>query len=219
MSTIFEGGAKEGKFKPFHSALFPKHLVKGSSFERSTSTGLGCTFEVCAKLICNGKRHHDMDLEIGEKQSAKIEYVINDIDDNGISEDFNTLVSKVTSISDTEFVSKSIRADLFVNNLYFEMKSPKPNKDQCLNAIRRHLIIHAAKKDENIKTYFAMSYNPWGLDRKNYNHSFAKTYLDLQNHVLIGNEFWDLIGGPGTYESLIDIYKEVGTIKKDYFIT
>lgn len=217
MSTIFQGGAKEGKFKPFHSALFPAELIQPSSFERSTSTGLGCTFEVCAQLITGGKRHYDMELQIGENQSAKIESIINDIDDEGISEDFPTLIRRIVSIQDKKFISKSIRADLFVKNMYFEMKSPKPNKDQCLNAIRRHLIIHAANKQKNVKTFFAMAYNPWGKNREDYNHSFAKSYLDLKNHVLIGKEFWDFIGGTNTYESLLNIYKDVGHLKKDRF--
>jgi hypothetical protein len=32
----------------------------------------------------------------------------------------------------------------------------------------------------------------------------------MKNEVLIGEEFWKIIGGKGTYEELLDIYREVG---------
>jgi len=36
--------------------------------------------------------------------------------------------------------------------------------------------------------------------------------MDLDKEVLIGQEFWDRIGGPGTYEGLLAI---VDQVKKD----
>jgi hypothetical protein len=32
----------------------------------------------------------------------------------------------------------------------------------------------------------------------------------MQNQVLLGSEFWELIGGSGAYDELLDIYAEVG---------
>jgi hypothetical protein len=34
--------------------------------------------------------------------------------------------------------------------------------------------------------------------------------MDLKNEVLIGKEFWDMVGDPGTYEEGLGIYQEVG---------
>ena len=208
---------QDGKHKPFHEALFPKSLIISSSIERSLSTGLGNTFEECAKIISNGHRAFNSQIRLGENKSFKIEEIIEKIQKNGFTDDFPTLISQITSIKDKKFVPKSIRSDLYVNNMFFELKSPKPNKDQCINAVRRHLELHAAKSHEKISTYFAMSYNPWGNNKNDYNHSFSKKYLDLENHVLIGKEFWDLLGGSGTYEELVGIYKDVGIMNKDKF--
>ena len=33
--------------------------------------------------------------------------------------------------------------------------------------------------------------------------------------VLIGPEFWEILGGPGTYEALIDAVDEIGTEYKN----
>jgi len=35
----------------------------------------------------------------------------------------------------------------------------------------------------------------------------------MKNEVLIGSEFWDLVGGEGTFEELLEIYREVGREK------
>jgi len=37
--------------------------------------------------------------------------------------------------------------------------------------------------------------------------------MDLASEVLIGKEFWDMVGGKGTYEEVLNIYQEVGKEK------
>jgi len=37
--------------------------------------------------------------------------------------------------------------------------------------------------------------------------------MDMENEVLLGKELWDLIGGEGTYEAVLDIYRGVGREK------
>lgn len=100
------------------------------------------------------------------------------------------------------------------NEVFFEMKTPKPNKEQCLNITRRHLWIHSIKKQSfpKTKTYYAMSYNPYGEGNK-YKHSFSTKYMDVQNQVLIGKQFWDFLGYEGTYEELLEIFSKVGIRK------
>ena len=36
--------------------------------------------------------------------------------------------------------------------------------------------------------------------------------------ILIGHEFWNIVGGPGTYEELLEIYQEVGREKTKYIL-
>lgn len=58
-----------------------------------------------------------------------------------------------------------------------------------------------------------MAYNPYGRDKINYKHSFSTRYLDMKKQVMLGEEFWELIGGKGTYQNLLEIYYEVGREK------
>ena len=62
--------------------------------------------------------------------------------------------------------------------------------------------------------YYALPYNPYG-EKKDYAWAFPMRWFDMRNDesVLIGNEFWDLIGGEGTYSAFIE---EVNLLGQEY---
>ncbi len=112
---------------------------------------------------------------------------------------------------------EKVKVDLYLrdsggNELFFEMKSPKPNKDQCVGTTEKLLVLHAMRGagPPRVRTYYAMAFNPYGDARSDYHHSFAEKYLDIEGQVLIGKEFWDFVGGSGTYEEVLAVYREVG---------
>lgn len=57
--------------------------------------------------------------------------------------------------------------------------------------------------------YFALPYNSYGK-RADYSWSFPARWFDMRNDevVLIGNEFWEKIGGMGTYGAFINAVNE-----------
>jgi hypothetical protein len=63
-----------------------------------------------------------------------------------------------------------------------------------------------------------MGYNPYGPDRSDYRWSFAINYTSFNDSVVIGQEFWQIVGGPAAYEELLEIYQEVGREKGKYMI-
>lgn len=220
--------SKTGEFKPFHFALLPAQLIKINKFERTFSTKLGTTFEEVAKLIA--KQHHakaergySVEGIVHNQTISRIEKTIDNFGKrHNLAGKYPKAVSEIVA-SSKKFGKGQKRkriADLHVltsdsKEYFFEIKSPKPNKGQCLEALERQLMIHAIKKQgwPKIQTFYAMAYNPYGKKRSDYKHSFAKNYMDIEKQVLIGPEFWELIGGPGTYEELLKIYKEVGKEK------
>jgi hypothetical protein len=118
---------------------------------------------------------------------------------------------------------KVVRVDLAITQstnrqAFYEIKAPKPNKGQCLEVLDRILNFHliTGKDRENLQTYYAMPYNPYGRSRASYKWSHALKYLPFEEVVLVGDEFWNAIGGNGTYEELLDIYMEVGKEKSKY---
>ena len=64
--------------------------------------------------------------------------------------------------------------------------------------------------------FYALPYNPYGK-REDYNWSFPARWFDMKNDpvVLIGNEFWDKIGGKGTYNFFITAVNELGNNYKN----
>lgn len=39
--------------------------------------------------------------------------------------------------------------------------------------------------------------------------------LDLANELKVGDEFWDFLGGSGTYQNLLDCFERVGIELRD----
>jgi len=61
------------------------------------------------------------------------------------------------------------------------------------------------------EAYYALPYNPYGK-RENYSWSFPARWFNMKEDksVLIGNEFWEHIGGKGTYQTFITAVNEIG---------
>ena len=215
----------KGDIKPFHEALLPEGILKINEFERSFSTKLGKTFEECARLI--SKEHYAQAIR-GYRTEGKvsleairiIEASVSWIDNNGMARPYPDIVNEVLNAKGPPEVTRPKICDLYLqdtsgNEVFFEIKSPQPNKGQCLEVADRFLTIHAFRQagPPRVNTYYAMAYNPYGVDKAAYKWSFGTRYLDINNEVLMGKEFWDFIASPGTYEELLEIYHEVGREK------
>jgi len=179
------------------------------------------SFEECARLIALqtyavAEQGYVVSAKMPAAAAARIEEIVSRINE-GQTPDFPALIAEVLQISDEEWVERPAIADLYLRDkagheYFFEIKSPRPNKGQCLEIAERLLRIHAItqKNRPQVNAYFAMAYNPYGTRLEDYRHSFSLQYLDMQNEVLLGADFWTLVGGEGTYEELLEIYQEVG---------
>ena len=213
---------KEGALKPFHEAMLPSSIRRINAFERSFSTGLGNTFEAVAHLIAeethvDAERGFKMIVDIPSTAAARIDELVARNNASGIPMPFPEQIAAVVNAPPSERVTRRAIADLYFKKAdgsewFFEMKSPKPNKGQCLEVTARLLTTHAirAKSKTPVHTYFAMAYNPFG-SREDYKWSFANRHLDMQVQVLIQEEFWTVVGeDPSTYDAVLKIYGEVG---------
>jgi hypothetical protein len=66
------------------------------------------------------------------------------------------------------------------------------------------------------EAFYALPYNPYGK-REEYNWSFPARWFNMKEDkvVLIGNEFWEKIGGTGTYKAFITAVNEIGKGYRD----
>ena len=106
-----------------------------------------------------------------------IESIFASVGTNGLPDQtFLDLANHVASIaSEGELEEREVITDLYVEcdgipDLFVEIKSPKPNKGQCLEAIRRQLTVHAITGcgTDKVRAFFASAYNPYGLDKSLY---------------------------------------------------
>ena len=70
-------------------------------------------------------------------------------------------------------------------------------------------------KDPNAKihTLLCIPYNPY--EPKPYARWTMAGMIDLKEELLVGKEFWDFLGGDGTYEELLDCFEKVGIEMRD----
>lgn len=217
--------SSKGELKPFHEAIIPEGILRIAEFERSFSTRLGTTFEEVARIIGQdthavAERGHRVSGLVSLQAIATIESIINVAGKrDGIPATFPTLIKRVLAAGGDRTEPRTSIADLYLKchdsrEYFFEIKSPKPNKGQCLEATARLLQIHAiaGQASPNVNAYYAMAYNPFG-SREDYKHSFSMNYMDITNEVLLGEEFWSIVGGAGTYGEVLDVYREVGLEK------
>jgi hypothetical protein len=217
-----------GIVRPFHEAVIPSLLRKASRFERSFSTRLGSTFEQCACLIAahhhaEAKRNYRLKGVVSQRALQEVNTLVKAFEhapardtrlpfDKMVHRILNKAARTPTPTTDLEVV-----VDLYVRQrdgkeLFFEIKSPLPNKGQCLEVTQRLLRIHLirAKARPDVQAYFAMPYNPFGGSRDRYLWNYAINHTPYDEVVLIGEEFWQLLGGASTYDELLAIYQEVG---------
>ena len=114
----------------------------------------------------------------------------------------------------------SVVCDIYVENTEngkkyaFELKGPLPNSDQTKVSKEKIFKLMCMENQPVNFAYYALPYNPYGK-KENYKWAFPLRWFDMQNDeaVLIGNEFWELIGGEGTYKSFIN---QVNKLGKEY---
>ncbi|MGB3694632.1 MAG: TdeIII family type II restriction endonuclease [Spirulinaceae cyanobacterium] len=96
----------------------------------------------------------------------------------------------------------------------------EPNKGQCLEVLQRLLRFHLLRglNRPQLQSYYAMTYNPYGFFRADYKWSYIRNYFPFDEAAVIGDEFWNVIGGETAYEELLEIYQQVGREKSKYII-
>jgi type II restriction enzyme len=213
-----------GDVKPFHEKLFSKERIRETSFFHSCSTTIGVTlFQNIAYLIARGNKN----FEKIEKQFAvkgnfsnQAKFVIEDIifdlgrrqnDSKKRIPNIKKEIKEVLKVSGTGESSTQI-ADLFIvdsnnNEVYIEIKTAKPNKGEAEKTKRAMLKI-VALRNKPVIVFVGMAYNPYEPEK--FSWPLPLNYLKLGEDLLLGKEFWDFLGGGGTYEALLTVFGEIG---------
>jgi len=218
--------------KPLYAMLVPDEIFKGSHFERRFVTPFGDAWEKLAIVAANqglgyGVARHNVAGKINAERLRRIQEILNSLEypedgkqrvkPNWKAELKYILEGKSGNLIPTTVVCDVYAEDKRKNKKYtFELKAPLPNSDQTKVSKEKLLKLYSMDPTQIDNAYYALPYNPYGR-RIDYAWSFPARWFDMKNDevVLIGDEFWEKIGGIGTYKAFIKAVNEIGKDYKD----
>ena len=215
--------------KPLYAALIADEIFKGSHFERRFVTPFGGVWEKLANVValevhCDCQKEARITGMVGAERLRRIQEVLNRLEHTpkGSVKIRPNWDNELKYILDGggEPIPTDVICDIYIDSqktgkkYAFEIKAPLPNSDQTKVSKEKLFKLLAMNPPQVDFAYFALAYNPYG-EKENYNWRFPFRWFDMHNDrsVLIGNEFWELVGGEGTYQKFIT---EVNALGKEY---
>ena len=213
--------------KPLYAALVPDEIFKGSHFERRFVTPFGGVWEKLAIVAANkglgfGEKGRTITGKVNAERLRRIQEVLNNLEHGKkgkkrIRPDWDNELKYILKGKSTKLIPVAVISDVYAedkknNKKYaFELKAPLPNSDQTKVSKEKMLKLYSMNPLQVDGAYYALPYNPFGK-RKNYSWAFPARWFDMKNDevVLIGDEFWEKIGGLGTYKAFIEAVNEIG---------
>ncbi len=212
---------------PFHRLFFTQEEVHAARIERSVVTSMGQQLYPRLAQAVARDRFNDVYLEyrftgnLNDAAVNMVEEIVTTLrapkDQRMVDRqpDHERELREILNSLGGGQSQRSVMADLYIGDftggpLLIELKTPLPNSDIAAES-KRHLLYYLAicnrQGIEGAQAFLGLTYNPF-VTREQYSHNFIKRVMDMEKQVLIGQELWDLIGGPGTYSQLVTLIDE-----------
>jgi len=217
--------------KPLYAALVPDEIFKGSHFERRFVTPFGVVWEKLAVVAAReglgyGNQNHRINGLVKKERLRRITEVLNRLEHSGrgkhkIRPDWDSEIQYILA-GNGENIPVTVICDVYAedrdnNKKYaFEIKAPLPNSDQTKVSKEKIFKLYSMHPAKVNGAFYALPYNPYGK-REDYDWSFPARWFNMKKDkaVLIGVEFWEMIGGMGTYQAFINAINEIGAGYKE----
>ncbi|MBM3181663.1 MAG: TdeIII family type II restriction endonuclease [Chloroflexi bacterium] len=226
----FQNYKPESKNMPFHFRLLGKDRMALYSFIHSLNTSFGTSiFEPVAVTLAktrfaHAESQHAPGNQISEGAQTVIQKIMNNL--SAASKDVNKTeeVEQIRAVCQKGAMNilETVNADLFIQDakgaMYlFDIKTVKPNisgfKDHKRTLLEWCAIKLAQNPNVQIHTCIAIPYNPY--EPQPYQRWTLKGMLDLPHELKVAEEFWDFLGGGGSYEELLNCFERVGIELRD----
>jgi hypothetical protein len=220
---------KHRSAKPLYAALVPDEIFKGSHFERRFVTPFGGVWEKLARVVAleahgNCTMGPTITGTVGAESLRRIQEVLNRLEhqkkgEKRVKPNWQQELEYIRS-GNGELIPTLVVCDIFIDSqrtgkkYAFELKAPQPNSDQTKVSKEKIFKLLAMQPQQVDHAFFALPYNPYGK-KEDYKWSFPARWFNMQEDecVLIGDEFWELIGGEGTYGKFVT---EINILGKEY---
>ncbi|MBF0515577.1 MAG: TdeIII family type II restriction endonuclease [Nitrospirae bacterium] len=226
----FQNYKPEPASMPFHTRLLGKDRLALYSFIHSLNTNFGTSiFEPVALALAtskfaNAESQRTVGTQISKDAHRVIQEIIDGLSTAAISPNKPDEIEAIRAVCN-EGEMKTIRltkADIKLvahdGTLYFiDLKTAKPNSGE-FKGFKRTLLEWAAatlaiNPTVNVQTLIAIPYNPY--EPQPYSRWTMRGMLDLDHELKVADEFWDFLGGTGTYEKLLESFQNIGIELRD----
>lgn len=209
---------------PFIDIIFGKYSnIK--SFIHGMATTLGSDYKVIARKIANSNptfvecKKFTFIGKISDSESAIIKSLVKDLEEKKRESDYADEITQVYNANDKNIKDTKITIDLYIKDrkgkeYFIEMKGPDPNKKEVRAAKEDLLNVVAMKKrvislkdfHNKMAIIFGVYYNNTKGDYENWKVS---PMFESRKGLFVQEEFWDFLGGEGTFKELLEVITEV----------
>lgn len=215
---------------PFHTRLLGKDTLALYSFIHSLNTSFGTSiFEpVALALSSSNFVSAESQQSVGKQISTEAHRVIQNIIDAlataniapSKQEEVNAIRAVCThgEMKTVKLTKADIKLVSHDGTIYFiDLKTAKLNAGE-FKGFKRTLLEWVAATlavypTANVQTLVAIPYNPY--EPQPYSRWMMRGMLDINSELKVADEFWDFLGGSGTYQVLLDIFERTGIELRD----
>jgi len=217
--------SRETSSMPFLARLIQdSEKVAAYSFIHSVATTLGMSiYEDVSRIVAEETceecfRNYDIGGVLSREQKSTIEEIVRQLRNGDISVNRDKeieLVLKAPS-ADGKVQKEGRIADFYMKRqgleYYFEIKTVKPNIDVFTKS-KTKILEWVARRRSPVRTFLAFPYNPY--HPLPYERFAEQGVLDRGKEFLVGEEYWDFLGGENTFDELLGLFDAVGREFKD----
>ncbi len=211
---------RESSAMPFLSRLIQDNeKIAAYSFIHSIATTLGMSiYEEVSVII--GKQNSEIIFRnygvggvISKKQKTAISKIINELRNKERTANSKKEIEEILKAdsSSGKYQKSGNIADLYLvrNGIehFFEIKTVKPNID-VFEKSKTKLLEWVARRRKSIKVFLCFPYNPYHPDP--YTRFTEVGMMEHKKDFLIGDEYWEFLGGENTFNELLSIFDDVG---------
>lgn len=211
---------RETTSMPFLARLIQDNeKIAAYSFIHSLATTLGMSiYEDVSVIIASEhvdfcSRNYGIGGAISDAQKTVINKIVSDLRDGNRTANIEVEKSEVLRASweNSKSQSSGNIADFYMrkqgDESFFEIKTVKPNID-VFEKSKTKLLEWVARRQKSVNVYLAFPYNPYHPEP--YSRFTELHLMDPQKDFLVGDEYWDFLGGRGTFPELLQVFDDVG---------
>lgn len=216
---------RETTSMPFLARLIQdSEKIAAYSFIHSLATTLGMSiYEDVSVIIATDNsdecfRNYGVGGAISKEQKSVINNIVAKLRNGERQADIEKEKQDVlsTSSKNGEYQKSGNIADFYMKKNgtehYFEIKTVKPNID-VFEKSKTKLLEWVARRRKSVNVYLAFPYNPY--HPQPYSRFTEVGMMDAPNDFLVGEQYWNFIGGQNTFPELLDTFDDVGKVYKE----